>query len=168
MRRMSRVTAPGLRRPRGEFSQFFSLELNGESIHVVRQEPGYATSDVLAHFENSNVVYLGESYPGDGYPRIDSALGGTVDGLLQTLAPWSQSGRARFVGARGELALDADIRAFREMVTAVRDGVRTMKQAGRSVADVIAARPTAQYDERWGRGVVTAEDFVRDLYRVAR
>lgn len=164
-RRMARVTTPGLRRPRGEFSQFFSLEFNGESMHAVRQEPGYATSDVLVHFENTNVVYLGESYPGDGYPRIDSTLGGTVKGLLETLAPWTGSSGARFVGARGDIARDVDIRAFRDMVTAVRDRVRVLKREGRSVDEVIAARPTATYDAKWGRGVVSAEAFVRDLYR---
>jgi cyclase len=168
VRRMSKTTTPGLRRPRGEFSQFFSLEFNDESIHAVQQEPGYATSDVLVHFHTSNVVYLGESFPGDGYPRIDSALGGTVEGLLKTLEPWTRTPNVRFVGARGALARDADIRAFREMVTAVRDRVRRMKRAGRSLAQVIAARPTAQYDQRWGRGVVTAENFVSDVYRAVR
>jgi hypothetical protein len=165
---MTKLTAPGLRRPRGEFSQFFSLEFNDESIHAVQQEPGYATSDVLVHFHTSNVVYLGESYAGDGYPRIDSALGGTVDGLLKTLEPWTRTPNIRFVGARGELGRDTDIRAFREMVTAVCERVSTMKRAGRSVAQVIAARPTARYDARWGRGVVTAENFVRDVYRALR
>lgn len=168
VRRMAKIATPGLRRPRGEFSQFFSLELNDESIHAVQQEPGYATSDVLVHFHTSHVVYLGESYPGDGYPPIDSVLGGTVEGLLKTLEPWTRSPNVRFVGARGALARDTDIRAFREMVTAVRDRVRSLKQAGRSIAQVIAGRPTAQYDARWGRGVVTPENFVRDVYRAVR
>jgi cyclase len=168
VRRMGKIATPGLRRPRGEFSQFFSLELNDESVHAVQQEPGYATSDVLVHFHTSHVVYLGESYPGDGYPPIDSALGGTVEGLLKTLEPWTRSPNVRFVGARGALACDTDIRAFREMVTAVRDRVRRLKRAGRSIAQVIAARPTAQYDARWGHGVVTPENFVREVYRAVR
>jgi hypothetical protein len=165
VRRMSRNSGPGLRRPRSEFSQFFSLELNGEPLHAVRQEPGYATSDVLVHFEGANVVYLGESYPGDGYARIDSALGGTVDGLLKTLEPWTQAGSTRFVGARGDVAGSSDILTFRDMVIAVRDRVRQLKEAGRSVDEVLAARPTAPYDQKWGRGAVTAERFVRDLYQ---
>lgn len=164
VRRMSKSTAPRLRRPRSEFSQFFSLDLNGEPLHAVRQEPGYASSDVLVHFESANVVYLGESFPGDGYPRIDSTLGGTVDGLLKTLEPWTQAGQ-RFVGARGNVATAADILAFRDMVASVRDEVRRLKTGGRSVDRVITAHPTAAYDARWSHGVVSAETFVRDLYR---
>src|SRR5947207_12579190 len=96
IQRMQRTAGSGLRRPRSEFSQFFSIELNGEPIHAVHEEPGYAHSDVLVHFEGANVIYLGESFPGDGYPRVDSTLGGTVEGLLSTLGPWAQAERPDF------------------------------------------------------------------------
>jgi hypothetical protein len=168
-RRMPDPTAPGLRRPRAEFSQFFSITMNDEPMHAVRQEPGYASSDVLVHFEGANVIYLGESFPGDGYPRIDSTLGGTVEGLIKTLDPWARPDQSsRFVGARGAPAGSADILAFRDMVKAVADEVRRLKQAGRSVDQVIAAHPTAAYDQRWGRGLVTADRFVRDLYQAVK
>jgi cyclase len=165
VRGMRRPTSPGLRRPRVQFSQFFSLELNGEDMHAVRQEPGHARSDVLVHFENTNIIYLGESYPGDGYPSIDASLGGTVQGLLKTLEPWIQNTSSKFVGARGAVATGADVRAFHDMVKAVSERVRQMKEGNRSLEQVIAAKPTAAFDERWGRGVISAEAFIRDLYQ---
>ena len=171
-RRMRDPAAPDLRRPRGQFSQFFSIEVNGESIHAVRQEPGYATSDVLVHFEGVNVIYLGESFPGDGYPRIDATLGGTVDGLVKTLDPWAEPDRPestrRFVGARGALVRSADILAFRDMIKSVAEEVRRLKDAGRSVNEVIAAHPTAAYDQRWGHGLISAESFLRDVYQAVK
>jgi len=171
-RRMQDPTAPGLRRPRAEFSQFFSITLNDEPMHAVRQEPGYANSDVLVHFEAANVIYLGEAFPGDGYPRIDSTLGGTVEGLLKTLEPWARPDQSdfkpRYVGARGPLANGSDILAFRDMIKAVADEVRRLKQAGRSVDQVIAAHPAAAYDQRWGHGLVGADRFVRDLYQAVK
>ena len=168
VRRMSGPFTSPVRRPRSEFSQFFSLTLNGEPMHAVRQEPGYATSDVLVHFEKSNVIYLGESYSGDGYPRIDTSLGGTVDGLLKTLEPWTQQSGSRFVGARGKVASFSDILAFRDMVKAVSEQVQRLKSQGRTIAEVLASQPTKTYDARWGHGVVTADTFVRDLYQSAR
>ena len=167
VRRINGSFAPPVRRPRSEFSQFFSLSLNGEPMHAVRQEPGYATSDVLVHFEQSNVIYLGESYSGDGYPRIDKSLGGKVEGLLKTLAPWTGQSRARFVGARGKVATYSDVLAYRDMIKAVSDQVQRLKSQGRSISDVLASRPTKAYDAKWGRGVVTADIFVRDLYESA-
>jgi hypothetical protein len=170
--RMRQPAGPNLRRPRSAFSQFFSISLNDEPIHAVRQEPGYATSDVLVHFEGANVVYLGEAFAGDGYPRIDSTLGGTVEGLLKTLEPWAQPDRpdfkAHYVGARGAPVTSGGVLAFRDMVKAVAEEVRRLKGAGRSVDEVIAAHPTAAYDQRWGHGVVSAERFVRDLYQAVR
>lgn len=169
VRRMPRGFPEGLRRPRSEFSQFFSIEMNGESIHAVHQEPGYSNSDVLVHFEGANVIYLGESFPGDGYPRIDAELGGTLDGLLKTLEGWaSPELRARFVGARGPLASSADVMAFRDMVKAVAAEVGRLKAAGKSVDAVVAAHPTASYDQRWGHGIVSADQFVRDVYQAIK
>jgi len=167
VRRINESFSPPVRRPRSEFSQFFSLSLNGEPMHAVRQEPGYATSDVLVHFEQSNVIYLGESYSGDGYPRIDKSLGGTVEGLLKTLARWTEQSGARFVGARGKVASYSDVLAYRDMVKAVSDQVQRLKSQGRSISEVLASRPTKVYDGIWGHGVVTADAFVRDLYQSA-
>jgi cyclase len=170
--RMRPPSGASVQRPRSAFSQFFSITLNDEPIHAVRQEPGYATSDVLVHFEGANVVYLGEAFAGDGYPRIDSTLGGTVEGLLKTLEPWAQPDRpdfkAHYVGARGAPVTSGGVLAFRDMVKAVADEVRRLKGAGRSVDEVIAAHPAAAYDQRWGHGVVSAERFVRDMYQAVR
>jgi cyclase len=168
VRRMSGAFTAPVRKPRSEFSQFFSLTLNGEPMHAVRQEPGYATSDALVHFEKSNVIYLGEAYSGDGYPRIDPSLGGTVEGMLKTLEPWTQQSGSRFVGARGKVASFSDIVAYRDMVKAVSEQVQRLKSQGRTIAEVLASRPTKAYDDKWGHGVVTAEAFVRDLYDSAR
>ena len=169
VRRIDRPCTSPARHPRSEFSQFFSLTLNDEPMHAVRQEPGYATSDVLVHFEKSNVIYLGESYSGDGYPRIDTTLGGTVDGLLKTLEPWArQRSGSRFVGARGNVASFSDIVAFRDMVKAVSERVQLLKSQGRGIAEVLASQPTKAYDDKWGHGLVTAETFVRDLYQGSR
>jgi cyclase len=172
VRRMEPPAGSELRRPRSAFSQFFSIELNGEPIHAVHQEPGYADSDVLVHFEGANVIYLGESFPGDGYPRVDSTLGGTVEGLLSTLGPWAQPEqpdfKPRFVGARGPLASSTDVLAFRDMVKAVSVEVRRLKQAGRNVDEVIAAHLTTAYEQRWGHGMVSADRFVRDVYQAVK
>ena len=172
VRRMPRGFDANVQRPRSEFSQFFSINMNGESIHAVHQEPGYSNSDVLVHFEGANVIYLGEAFPGDGYPRIDAQLSRTLDGLLKTLDPWARPDqpefRPRFVGARGPLASSADIIAFRDMVKAVAAEVGRLKAAGKSADDVVAAHPTKAYDQRWGHGLVSAERFVRDVYQASQ
>ena len=63
-------------RPRIAFSEVLAFDLNGESIHVVHQCPGYSNADAIVHFHVANLVYLGEVFPGDGYPAIDPRKGG--------------------------------------------------------------------------------------------
>lgn len=80
-----RLVELGVDRPRVSFSEVISFDLNGEAIHIVRQKPGYSDADAVAHFHVANVIYMGEVFPGDGYPRIDPAQGGTLEGLLDQL-----------------------------------------------------------------------------------
>lgn len=161
----ARLAGIGAERPRIAYSEVITFSLNGGSIHVVHQPAAHSDADALAHFHAANLVYLGEIYPGDGYPDIDSAQGGTLDGLLRALESWAGSTGIHLVPARGPVASGEDIRAFRDMLVAARDQVRALAQAGRSADEVVAARPSSAFDARWGRGRVTPETFVRQLYR---
>lgn len=155
-------------RPQAAFDQFIKFRVGSEEPHCVRQQPGYSNSDILVHFETAGVVYLGESFAGDGYPMIDSAQGGTLEGLIQTLNPWTGGSRQRFVGARGPAVGSGEIRAFRDMIVTMRDRVRTLAQAGRTVEQIVVERPSREFDARWGSGRVNPEQFVRSLYRAVR
>lgn len=165
---VSRLRAAGADIPRVAYSEVIKFDINGKAFHAVHQRPGHSDADVLVHFEEDGIVYLGESYAGDGYPVIDTANGGTLEGLIQTLNPWAGPGGNRFVGARGPAAQGTDIRAFRDMLVAMRDRVRAMVRQGQTLDHVIAARPSAEFDARWGSGRVTPEAFVRAVYRDAR
>lgn len=66
----------GVDRPRIAFSQILAFDLNGEAIHIVHQKPGYSNAGAFVHFHTAKLVYMGEVFPGDGYPSIDAARGG--------------------------------------------------------------------------------------------
>src|SRR2546430_11829728 len=79
-----------------------TFDVNGEAVHIVHQKPGYSDADALVHFHVAKLVYWGEVFPGDGYPAIDTAQGGTLDGLLKMLDGWTDPG-FHVVPARGEV-----------------------------------------------------------------
>jgi hypothetical protein len=155
----------GVDRPRVAFSEVLTFDLNGEAIHVVHQPPGYSNADAIAHFHVANLIYLGEVFPGDGYPEIDQQLGGNLDGLLKTLGSWS-SGTFRIVPARGKIASGSDVKAFHDMILNVRDRVQRSIEAGQSEKQIVAEHPSAQFDVRWGHGHVRPDEFVQAIYRV--
>jgi len=59
----------------------------------------------------------------------------------------------------------AELSAYRDMLVAIRDNAGKLKQQGRSLDETIAAKPTAAFDERWGRFVITPAFFTRLVYQ---
>jgi hypothetical protein len=152
----------GVDRPRVAFSEVLAFDLNGDSIHIIHQKPGYSDADALAHFHVANLFYLGEAFPGDGYPRIDAAQGGTLEGLLDQLV-WTES-KQHIVPARGKVTNGTSLKAFRDMIVTVRDRVQRMIKEGRTESQVLAAHPTSDFDEQWGHGRVGPDTFVHEIY----
>ena len=58
----------------------------------------------------------------------------------------------------------AELQAFRDMLVGVRQQVATLKRQGRSLAETVAARPTAAYDAKWGQFVIDGAFFTRLVY----
>lgn len=158
-----RLTMLGVDRPAISFSEVIAFDMNGDSIHVVHQPPGYSDADAIAHFHMANIVYLGEVFPGDGYPAIDLSHGGTIDGLLKTLAAWGFP-EFRVVPARGEITTGTTVKAFSDMVKTVRERIQELIAAGKGESEVIRAHPTAPFDGTWGHGRISPDEFVHEVY----
>ncbi|MDP9049851.1 MAG: hypothetical protein M3O31_03885 [Acidobacteriota bacterium] len=151
-------------RPKISFSDVLSLDLNGEAIHVVHQHPGFSNADAIAHFHVGNLVYMGEDFPGDGYPRIDQAQSGRLEGMIETLSAWTDKA-FRIVPARGAVTDGDAVKSFVAMLTAIQGRVQALIRQGKSEDQIVAIHPTLEFDKRWGRGRVSADSFVRDVYK---
>jgi cyclase len=158
----ARLAQLGVERPPVSFSEVISFDLNGEAIHIVHQKPGYSDADAVAHFHVASVVYMGEVFPGDGYPRIDASQGGTLEGLLDQLG-WTDP-KFHIVPARGPVTNGTSVKALADMIVTVRDRVKQMVGAGRTEQEILAARPTAEFDAQYGHGRVSPEELVREIY----
>ncbi len=162
-----RLIELGVDRPRIAFSEVLTFDLNGEAIHIVHQTPGYSDADAIVHFHIANLIYLGEVFPGDGYPKIDTEQGGKLDGLLKTLRSWTGSA-FRIVPARGAVTNGAQVKAFVDMIVTVRDRIRQMIGSGMTEQQVLAGHPSAEFDSQWGHGRVSADAFVRTIYHALK
>jgi cyclase len=153
----------GVDRPRIAFSEVLTFDLNGEAIHVVHQPAGYSNADAIVHFHVANLVYLGEVFPGDGYPMVDAAQGGKLDGVIRTLSAWAGASM-KVMPVKGKVMNGSDVKQFRDMIVTVRGRVEQLVKAGRSEAEVQAQHPTAEFDATWGHGRVTPAQFVSEVY----
>lgn len=157
----------GVDRPRISFSEVLSFDLNGDAVHIVRQPPGYSDADALVHFHLANVIYFGEAFPGDGYPAIDAEHGGNLQGLVKMLDGWTDPSR-HVVPARGPVTDGTGLKAFLDMIAAVRKHVQHSIDAGETESQVTAAHPSAEFDAKWGNGRIRPDTFVQGVYRALK
>jgi glyoxylase-like metal-dependent hydrolase (beta-lactamase superfamily II) len=130
-------------------------------MHAVHQPPGHTRADFIVHFENAGVLWLGNAFLPRAYPEIDVARGGSIDSLITEVGGFTDFGDTKIVPGRGPVSTSKDVAAYRDMLVAVRDRVRALSATGQTIAQIIAAKPTAAYDARYGNG----DRFVEQVYR---
>ena len=134
------------------FDDSMRFHYNDERIDLMHFGPAHTTGDVAVFFRNHNAVHLGDVFNNTGYPFIDADSGGDIDGMIafcqQTLDQLEPG--AVVIPGHGEIT-DADALAdYIAMLTTVRDRVKKLMDAGKSLGDVIASNPTADYTDRYG------------------
>ena len=150
------------------------IYLNGEAIEVLYQPAAHSDGDVIVFFRRSDVVSTGDIFVMDSFPVIDRARGGTINGLIAALntildivipAPTQERG-TMIVPGHGRLADEHDLLEYRDMVTIIRNRVQHMIGQGMTLDQVRAARPTFEYESRWGAstGSWTTSMFVEAVY----
>ena len=70
----------------------------------------------------------------------------------------------RIIPGHGPLAGKAELADYVAMLTGIRDNVRRMVTQKKSLAQVLAAKPSGAWDARWGKGFLKPDDFVTTVY----
>ena len=151
------------------------LYFNGEPVLMFHIPRAHTDGDSLVFFRKSDVVATGDIFRTDGYPVIDLQKGGSVQGVIDGLnrvldlavPAHHEEGGTFIVPGHGRICDEFDVLEYRDMVTIVRDRVRAMKAKGMTLEQVKAARPTRDYDPRYGAsaGAWTTDLFVEAVYR---
>jgi glyoxylase-like metal-dependent hydrolase (beta-lactamase superfamily II) len=154
------------------------LYLNDEAIEVLHQPAAHTDSDAFVFFRRSDVVAAGDVIDARRFPVIDVERGGSINGLIAALNRLSEIAVASVpivsreagtvvIPGHGRLYDQFDVIEYRDMITIIRDRVRELVNAGRSLEQVKAARPALGYEGRYGNagGDWTTEKFVESVYR---
>ena len=147
----------------------------GESIELVHVPAAHTDGDTLVWFRTSDLILTGDVYNTTSFPVIDVARGGTINGeidalntILDLAFPFSRmEGGTMIVSGHGRLADFADVAYYRDMVTIVRDRVQLLMDKGMTLQQVKAAKPTLDYDTRWGSttGPWTTDMFIEAVFK---
>ena len=147
------------------------FSFNGEAILLYHFE-GHTAGDTFVYFRGSDVVVAGDTFLTTTFPVIDLQAGGSVDGLLKglnkmleiTVPKYLQEGGTYVIPGHGRISDEADVVEFRDMVYIVRDRIQDMVKRGMTLEQVKAARPTLDYDARYG--AESATKFVEAVYKL--
>ena len=148
------------------FDDTLSLHLSGTRVLLVHVPAAHSDGDLVVWWESANVVHLGDAYYAGEYPAIDVANGGSLAGTVAAIETTLSRTDARtvIVPGHGPVSNRAELTAYRDMLVTVGKRVRELVEQGNSVDEVLAARPTESFDERYGQAGIGAERFVRLLY----
>jgi glyoxylase-like metal-dependent hydrolase (beta-lactamase superfamily II) len=144
-----------------------TFRLNGDVVQIVHVENAHTDGDSIVHFTNANVIHTGDTYMKDVYPFIDVGSGGSIDGFIASAdAVLSRSDAStKIIPGHGELANKADLQRFHDMLVTVRGKILALIAEGMSEDEVVAAKPTAEFDAAWGQGFMNPENFTRFSYQ---
>jgi glyoxylase-like metal-dependent hydrolase (beta-lactamase superfamily II) len=148
------------------FEQSVRLHLDGEDISVEHVANAHTDSDAVLYFRKSDVVHTGDVFVRGFYPFIDMGTGGSLDGMIAgSAAILARTGPGtRIIPGHGALATRQDLQDYLDMLVTVRERVATAIRDGRTLQQVLAARPTAEFDVRYARAGIAPDAWVQRVY----
>jgi cyclase len=172
------ATAPAAAQPTDTyFDEFQKLPeyFNGEAVIVYHAPAANTDGDSLVFFRHSEVISAGNLMSTLSYPAIDLEKGGSIQGVIDGLnrildlavAEYRGQGGTWIVPGRGRLSDTTDVASYRNMLTIIRDRVKDLAGNGMTLAQVKAAKPTMDFDGRFGSttGSWTTDMFVEAVYK---
>jgi cyclase len=151
------------------------LYFNGEGIQLIYEPAAHTDGDILVFFRSSDVIATGDVFNINSYPFIDLAHGGHINGIIEALnriidlaiSEQFTEGGTRIVPGHGRICDEFEGVEYRDMVTIVRDRVQAMIRKGMTLDAVKGARPTLDFDPRYGAtsGAWTTSMFIDAVYR---
>ena len=128
-----------------------TLYFNDEEIEIVHFGPAHTSGDSAVIFHNQNAIHYGDVFVTEGYPFIDVSSGGSIDGIINFLSKSLEKLKpgAIILPGHGEIANIQDVKDMISMLETVRDRISKMIDEGKSLQEVIDAKPTKDFDEKY-------------------
>jgi glyoxylase-like metal-dependent hydrolase (beta-lactamase superfamily II) len=149
------------------FEDALTLHLNDDSVRVIHVPPAHTDGDALVHFVRGNVLHMGDTFFVGRYPFIDVNSGGSFEGIIAAAdaALAIANAETRIVPGHGPVSSRNDLVEYRRVMVAVRDRVKALVEQGKSLQEVVAAKPSAEFDASYGVGFINGDAFMDVVYR---
>ncbi len=150
--------------PQDVFASTETVRHAGSTLDLQRYDPAHTDSDISVTFREAEILHAGDTFWNGNYPMIDYSTGGSIDGMVKAAEANLAATNERTIvipGHGSPVSNRAGLQAFRDMLVGVRSNVAAAKRRGASLDAIIAERPTAPWDEKWGQFVISPALFTR-------
>lgn len=149
------------------FTRDVTLHLNGQTIEVEHVPSAHTDGDAVVWFRELNALHMGDTYFNGFYPFIDFSSGGSIGGMIAAVDAVLPriNDATKVIPGHGPLSNVAELRQYRSMLQTVADRMDALIADGKSVDEIVAAKPTADFDAEWADGFIKPDDWVRLVYR---
>ncbi len=148
------------------FTDSLSFFYNNQEIVAFHIPHAHTDGDGALHFPQANVVHAGDVVFFSLYPYIDTAAGGSIDGMIAgvkrilTLC----DDETRIIPGHGPLLHQNDLVEYLDMLTRARANVADEMAKSSDLETVQAAKPCAEWDESLGQVWLTSDQFVQSIF----
>jgi glyoxylase-like metal-dependent hydrolase (beta-lactamase superfamily II) len=156
------------------YTNEWAVYVNNEAIRMLHVPAASTDGDTIVFFRRSDVVSTGDIFNTDRYPFFDAAQGGSIDGVLEGLnvvldlaiPGENQEGGTVIIPGHGRMADETDVINYRDMATIIRDRIQALIDAGKSLKEVLAAKPSRDYDGlyAWNEDSWTGDQLVEAIF----
>jgi glyoxylase-like metal-dependent hydrolase (beta-lactamase superfamily II) len=155
--------------PAEVFDKEKTLHLNNTRVALAYYGPSHTDGDVSAYFVEPDVLHCGDTWWNGHYPFIDYSTGGNIKGMIKA----AETNLARVtektivIPGHGKIGGKAELTEYRDVLVTIHDRIAALKKEGKTLEEIIAAKPTAAYDGKWATSFITGDVFTKLVYQGA-
>jgi glyoxylase-like metal-dependent hydrolase (beta-lactamase superfamily II) len=144
-----------------------TFTMNGETVDFIPMMPSHTAGDTIVRFRKANVIYIEDFYRNFGYPFADQGNGGSLKGMLDAvdLIQKLAGPDTLLIPGHGTFVKKNDLLPYRAMVADILGKVKTLRDQGKSLQEVLGANLLAQYDKVTEGDTQQSKDrFITEAY----
>ncbi len=171
LERVGRQPAPAPAAPDGAlpvitFAEDVTFHLNGDELYAFHVSNAHTDGDAIVHFRRANVVHMGDTFFRDRFPFIDTATGGSIDGVVAAAgaALALMDARTMVIPGHGALSTREDLGAYRDALKSMRDAVAGLMEEGHTLDQIQDLRPIREQAQAWGQSEAAERNFVATIH----
>ncbi len=159
--------APAGSRPTVLIKDSKEMKFDATTIDLKYYGLSHTDSDISVYYKEPDILQTGDTWWNGYYPMIDYGAGGSIDGMIRAADKnvALSTDKTIVIPGHGPVGNRSQLIEYRDMLVAIRGNVAELKRQGKSLAETIAAKPTAAFDAKWGGFVIGPDLFTSLVYR---